>query len=284
MAVNISDRNGRALEFAIAVEISNLPRFSLSNQSITLNLRDAAKFDSLPDTLKQHYQEAAIKLAQWIKSKFAPSDNVIIERLNDSANSVADIVFKSSNSQIEVSLKHNHEALKHPRPYSLAQACGYHKNSSQDLMHRECMAYISNGFRNSAAGKVYYSDCNSYLIDHLYADVCRSSKKSIDDWLTSNANLATHLFRFIVSTGFYKVIVETRGSLKIRIQNFHSIASPTNVVTSANANRLHLIFNNGWGLNLRIHTAASKISRKNQLSLKYDAQKTSGVVQEIILN
>lgn len=282
MAENISDRNGRALEYLISIEIEKLPNFSLSNQSLALNNRDKQKYDSLPDVLKNSYDLAAIKIASWVSSKFSLSEMVVINRLNDDSSNVADIVFNSQINEIQISLKHNHEALKHPRPYSFAQSCGYMKNSLQDNQHRELMQTAADVFRTSAGSKALFKDCETLL--PLYKSVCDACKASLDHWSSLDPNVPSTLFQFLVGTGFYKVIVETRRNQQVKIQDYQTSIVPTGVSSRSIGNRLLLSFNNGWDLDLRIHTASSRISQGNvQLSLKFDAQKTAGNVSEVTL-
>ena len=284
MTENVSDRNGRALEYIVAVELEKLRGFNLTNQSKLLNERDKEKFLSLPTSLKLSYQDASLKISKWAESLFSANTIVNVDRLNDNPDDPSDFILSSNNSKISISLKHNHEALKHPRPYSFAQACGYIKSSSEDKSHRNRMNLASNNFRNSSGGKQLFNQCSQLSIDKLYYDVCKACEDSLNNWSTNNKNLANLLFDFLVSNGFYKVIVETRNGTQVKVQDYLNIPQPNSLNASVKGNRLILVFNNSWTLNLRIHTASSRIaSEPSQLSLKFDAQKEVGSVKEFFI-
>ena len=284
MAENVSDRNGRALEYVVAVELEKSSGFKLTQQSILLNSRDKDKFQSLPNELKNSYQIASTKISYWAKSLFVNHTNVTIERLNDNPDDPSDFILTSNNFKISISLKHNHEALKHPRPYSFAQACGYDKGSVADNEHRKSMTLASNNFRNSAINKALFNQCSENVIDRLYLEVCKACEASLNNWLKTNNKVAFNLFDFLVSNGFYKVIVDTRNGTTVRVQDYLNIPQPNSVKTNVQANRLILQFDNKWTLNLRIHTASSRIANSpSQLSLKFDAQKDIGEVREFLI-
>jgi len=283
MAENISDRNGRALEYILCIEISKLNNFNLTTQASTLNDRDKEKYLSLPTNLQNDYKQASVTITNWINTLFSNTNNAIVDRLIDTPDNPSDFVISDSNKKLSISLKHNHEALKHPRPYSFAQACGFDKDSTQDVFHRNLMTALTDKFRNTN-NKSLFNQCNASEIDKLYNDVCVSCKTTIDKWQATNTNLASNLFKFLVSNGFYKVIVETKNGVKVKVQDYQNIPMPSSVSTKTNENRLILEFNNGWILNLRIHTASSRISTApSQLSLKFDAQRDVGLINEFTI-
>lgn len=286
MAINISDRNGRALEYAISRELVNtgLPA-SLTPRAVSDNLRDASKFTALPASLQTQYQQASAKVAQWASRQFL-NQQIIVDRLPDLANSVTDISIQSASKTIDLSVKHNHQALKHPRPYSLAQFCGYPKSSAQDLAHRASLDNIASAFRASANSTTKFNLCAPAQITKLYDDFNKACKASIDAWASVDKALPQALFDFLVNTGFYKVIVDTRSSsgVTVTLQDYFLIPKVKTVSTTTNANRLIFKFDNGWEINCRLHTASSSISSApKQLSLKFDAQRTAGTINEYSL-
>jgi len=151
MPDNISDRNGRALEWAIAIELQRRG-VRLTPRAVAQNTRDAGKFATLDATLQRHYRWAAEKVSAWSLVKMTGADNLTTDRLDDEAGEVADIVLTDGRVSLPLSIKHNHEALKHPRPYSLAQACGYARGGAEDLGHRQRMEAAANAFRAAVPG------------------------------------------------------------------------------------------------------------------------------------
>jgi hypothetical protein len=284
MADNNSDRNGRALEYIVCLELVKLKNFNLTAQAKTLNIRDKNKFLSLPSSLQSDYKSASTNIAKWVDSQFPNTSNANVYRLNDTPDDPSDFIITDSNKKISISLKHNHEALKHPRPYSFAQACDYDKGTIEDIYHRNLMTTATNNFRNLINGKSLFNQCQATAIDKLYNDVCSACKLAIDLWQRTDSNLASNLFKFLVSNGFYKVIVETKNGITVRVQDYQSIPIPSTVNTKVSGNRLILEFNNGWVLNLRIHNASSRISQApSQLSLKFDAQRDVGLINEFTI-
>jgi hypothetical protein len=281
MANNNSDRNGRALEYKIANTLGKNKNFELTDQCAMLNERDFHKFQDLSSELQNNFEIASNKITNWIAAKVLKNFPVQVERINDSPNVVADIAIIGKGASLNLSIKHNHHALKHPRPYSLAQSCGYPLKSPQDAEHRALMDVAANDFRNSADGLSHFNQCPSVAIDTLYANVCNACVNSIKSWTENDSSVANKLFFFLVNSGFYKIIVETKKDVVVKIQDYNFIKAPTSVFATTNGNRLIMQFNNGWEINLRIHTAASKISRSgSQLSLKFDVQKTKGTIKE----
>lgn len=284
MAENNSDRNGRALEYIVCLEIEKLKNFNLTAQAKTLNTRDKDKFLSLPTSLQNDYKSASTNIANWVNSLFPNTTNANVDRLNDTPEDPSDFVINDGTVKVSISLKHNHEALKHPRPYSFAQACGYDKGTNEDAYHRSLMMTATNNFRSLINGKALFNQCQATTIDKLYIDVCSACKTAIDLWQRTDRNLASNLFKFLVSNGFYKVIVETRNGVTVKVQDYQSIPMPSTVNTKVSGNRLILEFNNGWILNLRIHNASSRISQApSQLSLKFDAQRDVGLIREFTI-
>jgi hypothetical protein len=284
MGENVSDRNGRALEYAVTVALKEHAHYSLSESAVYANRRDQPKFDALPTNLKVAYENAARKITAWTASIFHGEKTVIVERLDDDASDPTDILIASDSRSIKLSLKHNHSALKHPRPYSFAQFCGYAKDSHQDTSHRLLMAQLEASFRKHAGRNAMFKDCSASTIDQLYADICNACRHSLEVWLRRDSNLPAKLFQFLVSSGFYKVIVETRSGATVSIEDYLTISLPEMVTVVASGNRLILKFDNGWELNLRIHTASSRIAAQgSQLSLKFDAQKTAGKINSFKL-
>ena len=279
MAENNSDRNGRALEYAVSIELSKISNATLTERAIIDNTRDKHKFFAIPQELQQKYLTAAKKISHWVGSQFL-NQIITIDRLPDSNTSVADIAVFSKINKIEISLKHNHFALKHPRPYSFAQACGYDRNTINDIFHRKLMDAVDRKFRALAVGKLNYNQCE---LSALYTDVYSACETSINSWI-SDGSLAKQLFGFLVNNGFYKIIVETGSGVSVKVQDYLSLASVNSITASTQSQYLTLTFSNGWKITLRVHTAATKISRApNQLSLKFDAQKVAGEITEFIL-
>tara|TARA_Y100000588_G_scaffold181176_1_gene194960 strand:+ start:3586 stop:4470 length:885 start_codon:yes stop_codon:yes gene_type:complete len=278
----ISNRNGRALEFTITRLLSQCENAQLTFKALEDLNRDQDKFDSLPIILQRKYLSASNKLIEWINDSFL-HDRITIDKSNDGDSGSWDIQISSDIKKMRLSVKHNHSALKHPRPYSLAQSCGYEKGSPEDVQHRMNLGKIASLYRENAAGQILFNE-NPQLLHDMLAKVSKACTLSLEDWRKSNHSLATNLFEFLVSNNYYKFEVFTTSGLSANLYDYTSIKSPDSLKSSSDKQYLQMDFDNSWLLRARLHNASSKIGSNNrQLSLKYDVQKVHGLVRKITL-
>ena len=278
MAQSSSNDNGRALEYIIVEELRKNLNVTLINSTLQIQSRDINKFNSLPSLLQNQYLQASIRICAWINNQF-PNQKINVERCQDNTGTVYDIIIQSTINILNLSIKHNHNALKHPRPYSLAQACDFIVGSSEDILHRSQMQLASVNYRNNLNGITKYNQNNTLKLKMLN-DICKTCKQSLDAWLKNTPRTAHNLFSFLVSSNFKKIIVHTQSTLKIEILDFTSIPNPTSFTSAVTNQYLELDFNNSWILNCRLHTASENISTNpaSQLSLKFDVSKHQGAV------
>jgi hypothetical protein len=278
MAQSSSNDNGRALEYIIVEELRKNLNVTLINSTIQIQSRDVGKFKSLPSLLQNQYIQASIRICAWINNQFL-NQKINVERCQDNSGTVYDIVIQSNINNLNLSIKHNHNALKHPRPYSLAQACNFIEGSSEDILHRNQMQITSLNYRNNLNGITKYNQNNALKLKMLN-DICKTCKQSLDIWLKNTPRTAQNLFSFLVSSNFKKIIVHTQSTLKIEILDFTSIPNPSSFTSAITNQYLRLDFNNGWVLNCRLHTASENIStnQASQLSLKFDVSKIQGSI------
>ena len=273
-----SASNGKALEYGISQHLLTLGAVGKGSTSL-YQKRDIIHFNSRTKHTRDRVIEASNVITGWI-SKHLASSVMEIERMPDVSIDVADLVVKAQNGQnLRLSIKFNHTALKHARPYSLAQACGIKKKSTEDLNHRLAIDIVTRRFRQFAnkKGVTLYSQIPRQK-SSLYNDTVNVCAGSINSWYLKYGNsVAETLFGFFVGSGFYKVIVSARSQGKIELQDFSSITTPHGVTASGNGNYLLIEFDNQWKINCRIHTASSKIPvSQSQLSLKFDVQMLNG--------
>jgi hypothetical protein len=123
MAANVSDRNGRALEYKLADTLSHEANFTLTKQAIAHNIRDYPKFQALPANLQTSYATASNKITSWIKQGISATTLATVDRLVDDPNSVADIVITTNTTTLQISLKHNHQARQHLKKMKQSSCC-----------------------------------------------------------------------------------------------------------------------------------------------------------------
>tara|TARA_A100001015_G_C14958603_1_gene699865 strand:+ start:642 stop:1499 length:858 start_codon:yes stop_codon:yes gene_type:complete len=271
---------GRALEYAIVDYIQkNHHKVLLTCNALQMQKRDSIKFEQLQQNLKDRFLIASQKFLTWFLSLNVNKKTITIDRFNDNSGSVSDL----SLNNVNFSIKHNHDALKHPRPYSLAQQCGFAKGSDEDKIHRKNMFTVSNEYRDALNKLTKYNQDKS-LLYKLYENVNKACVQSLNEWLKVNINSAFNFFNFIVGTNFYKIIVkEDTNGPTIEIQDFLNVPQPSNFVCRTDPDRknyLNIKFNHNWVIDLRLHNAATDIEldQKKQLSLKFDARKIKGKI------
>lgn len=280
MAENISDRNGRALEFAIVtVLIKKMPTMMLLANTLADQQRDRVKFAALSEQQQAHFISSAESIFAWLSKKYAiNTGKITLERLTDDAakkGDVTDIRLIIAGEKVNLSIKHNHTALKHQRPTATATQGGYAKNSLEDIKYRAEYKKIADDFLNSAEqlkkGAIDFAELKAIQADfieqQLYAPMC----KLVTDFLNlhvAHPSCAQQFFSFIVGmTDYHKIIVY---SDKIEIHEFASMPATHSLkAIQVDNSYIHVRFSNGWVISMRLHTASSKIKG---VSLKFDTQ------------
>lgn len=276
--VNQCAKNGKALEYEIAKQLMDCGARGLDN-TMGFQARDRSHFATRPQHLRSRFVEASKVIVTWILEE-SGGTVLTVRRMEDVSGGVADLVVVGKGDQAtRLSIKHNHDALKHPRPYSLAQACGFRKASAEDIQHRTAMDVAATAFRFAAKRqkKSRYIEL-PIAKAKLYCDVVDTCAGSIGCW-ESKSGIAAPLFQFFVGAGFKKLIVSPEMGGAIELQDFTGIARPAKVLgkRTSDLDRLELTFDNRWVLDCRLHTAATKISPpSSQLSLKFDVRRVQG--------
>ena len=128
MTVNSSSNdNGRSLEYFITAELQKRTGCSLSQKAAQSQSRDASTVTQISPTLRASFVKAAKTSADWIVNEVGGTTGIAFEvdRANDGDVGVADLIVTSKKQRLLISVKHNHDALSHPRPYSLVEAVGF---------------------------------------------------------------------------------------------------------------------------------------------------------------
>ncbi len=285
-----SNNNGRALEFSITRELSKIRGCKLTERALADQLRDARTFAGLTKQLRKSFTEAAEIVAPWVLSEIGAgrSSKFYVDRHQDSDPGVADLTVTSGSKSLRISIKHNHNALSHPRPYSLADRMGI-STLAFESDHRDRLDRVTKKFRSAARGATSFPMVPAAKLK-LYQETCAECAKTVN---SANAHIgaASNLFSFLVGSDFKKLIVETNRTSKtltsIKVMDYTRIKKPKSVTALVDnrprASSLILKFDNGWKIDMRIKNASTKISPTGQVSLKFDAQKTEGPIPPLVL-
>jgi hypothetical protein len=281
MAENISDKNGRALEYCIVDSIiTRVPHVKVLLNTSQDQIRDGLKFKDIPTDLQQRFIDGSEKILKWLEDKFTISQakSISLERLQDNASKkgdVTDIRLVIDSKTINLSIKHNHIALKHQRPGATPQQIGFLRKTIADTEFRNDYRNICNAFQSKAAllspSATLFSELkdiqSDFIDDNLYEPMCMLVSNYLNKYASSNPN-AQQFFKFIVGTiNFYKIVVNSKS---IEISEYAEL-TPVKGLTSEIKNKSYVIvtFSNGWVISMRLHTASSKIKGT---SLKFDTQ------------
>jgi hypothetical protein len=281
MAANsTSNDNGRTLEYLITERLKSQQGCSLTQRAKADQDRDSKTAKTINTALYTSFEEAARISVDWILKEVSASNgkSFLVDRADDADPGVADLIITCGTKKLPLSIKHNHDALGHPRPYSLIKSVGY-PDTAIELDHRARMEKVTKDFRTAAGNATTFSSVGTKK-QKLYTDTCNECAKSISK-MAEDRKFVQSLFDFLVSPGCKKLIVRTDSrskSLKgIEVHDYTTIAMPKNVTSSVivgqRATNLSLAFDNKWVINLRVHNASSRISKTGQLSLKFDTQK-----------
>jgi len=312
MSLPLSDMYGRAFEFCVATFIfSKLEDLYPHKVRMTGRAKEAQdrghqQFDELTSEEKTGFEKSGSAIAEWLaENKFRDVEEVVFEkpaaaisdyvagktsskgivkvtldRVPDFAGvegDVTDIRIEFSSSQgvhkVNVSLKHRHEALKHPRltrvpvwigmvdsrktrEYELA----YEKAWSTFFEKGKALSPSATKFRELKAIK------STFIEDNLYKPLYTLVQEFLQNNI-ANTSQVQQLFEFLVGKYDFVKFVDHDG--KIEVRDFSAIPKPRSVkIEYDGRGYLYLQFDNGWRLAGRLHTATEWLKK----SIKFDVQ------------
>lgn len=291
-----SNLQGRALEYIILKRIlDNLgtEKTILTARAEANQKRDTSKFETLNNQDKIQHTLYADRVFTWLKERFyiEKAKVVTIDRLSDTdavAGDVTDISLDIDGKKLNLSIKHNHFALKHQRPPTLAIRCGFIPFGTEDINYRNSLEDVYSNFhkerKNLAPNALDFKDLKSispeFINKNLYLPICELTTKFINSY-PLNKTTAASLFSFLVGNkNFYKI---TAINGTIHVQEYADIPNPVSVTAETKGDSYVLLkFSNNWVLSLRLHTAKTAIT--DNPSLKFDTQAIENPIPEEILS
>lgn len=284
-----SNERGRALEYRIAIEIDHFLEKELkldvisSDSTKRLNFQHSSYFNELDDETKEDFDKCAKAVVKWLKMQdwFDDAATVTIDRFGDDKAKNADptdiqlgVSYNNGSFAFKnLSVKHHHNALCHPRLPSLAYQCGI-KDEKIDLNYRESYDKIWDDFhskvkslkRNIATYKELDAISESYKYDWLYEPL----QQNAVNFLWKHANDQLHVaafFKYLVGSNEYYVLKNETGHIEIK--HFSGIAQPSGFQITypykSRKNTFFMEFNNGWKITFRLHTASSRIEKDEKI-------------------
>lgn len=241
-------------------------------------------FSALDSATKQDFVSGAQAFTNWVgKQRWLDgATKMILDRIPDDEAKGRDptdirlsIIYKGGKKETKnISVKHHHAALCHPRLPSLAQQCGYKKSGKIDKKYRESYKKIWEDFYSKV--KVLKPKPKTY------AKLDRINKKYRYDWLyeplqrntvqflrahANDSKCAASFFKYLVGSNEYYVLKNETNCIEVK--HFVGIKPPTSFHIAYpwhnNKTTFLMEFGNGWEITMRLHTASSRIENRGKV-------------------
>lgn len=287
-----SNERGRALEYKIAIEAADfLEGLGLevksSDSTKRLNFHHKDYFDELDSETKDSFEAGAKAFCKWLeKQEWVKNAMVVtIDRFGDDKAKKRDptdiqLGVTDKDGQLSFknfSVKHRHNALCHPRLPSLAQQCGFTGGSAEDKSWRKTYNKVWNNFYGRVNQLNSDIKTTTYLKekhpDFILKNFLEPMQKAVVKFLKQYKNKsgqAKSFFRYLVGDlGYY--VIKNKPNL-VEIKHFENIGDPKSFSITYPApgklkeeltNSFLIEFSNGWQIAMRLHTASSRLLKKN---------------------
>lgn len=275
--MSVSNNHGRVLEYLIVEKIKEQYKENvvLTEQTVKDQERDKQKLNGVESKILDNMEKSSMKISNWLKSEVG-DHHFMLHRLTDfegTQGDVTDIRVSIENGiDLNLSIKHNHLAIKHQRPGPTPQHLGFSKGSTIDKEFRKNYKKIFDDFRTKSLlikPKISkYNEISDHIPDLLYFPMCSLISGFINNHGVDK-NRANHYLNFLIgNTQFKKIIVHLNGN--VEILSFDDIPN-CELVTSTVLDKSYVDvdFHNGIELRMRLHTASSRFCMN---SLKFDTQ------------
>ena len=309
-----SNDQGRAYEFAWINALNqalNKKRKTvvISNSSLEANKR---AWEVMPEDIKELFitsAEAAVDTVLELEPRMTENDEDVLklEPQKDDAGvsgDVRDIVIKRENIDWEIglSIKHNHEAIKHSRLSHRLDfgnewfgiPCSQNYWNDVSPIFDRLKSEKSNGTKWPEIGD---------KDDTVYTPLLQAFMDEVNRAYSSDPAMPQKMIEYLIGINdYYKIVshdsqrltmihsFNVHGSLnqpsKIKVSaiSIPLVQLPTELVTmrfkTGSKNTIEMYLNNGWELSFRIHNASSKV----EPSLKFDIQFMGMPVTIITIN
>jgi hypothetical protein len=267
---NNSNQYGRSFEYAVAQTFID-KMYMINGESKTRHNNNKQHFDKLPYDRKVLYKKAAkVLFVEFsINYKKRIGNDYTIFNFPDNSGDVIDLKIGS----LFISLKVNHDALRHNRPGGLGKRCGVSEAESDKF---KAIIYLCNKkLIKTKPNAIEFKEFSKSAISKYYKNVQIETINFLEDWKLRDPNIVKNYFNYLVSNDldYIKVQLNTEDS-EVSIIEFQTVREPTDFKLVYNKINSHIDieFNNGWVISKRLHTASSRVDSKANLSIKWDVR------------
>ncbi len=294
MTSSVSNDTGRALEYKIIEEIvkyciSNKISVELTKRTEEKREKDKYYFESLSKELQENFTKCSKTFIKWIdKEKWLDKiQELNLDRLPDSAGIEGDVtdikLYITKNKQIfekDISVKHHHNALKHPRLPRLPEQCGINDTKIKEEYIKQ-HNIIWNNFKEKAIKlspkSTKFNELKkidfSFIDKNVYKPLIELVISFMNEHLKKEENLKS-FFQFL--TGKTNFITIKNEEDYILIKHFEKIKLPKKFNITYPADKSLTTFlmelDNNWKITFRLHTASEYFIKNSKLntSVKFD--------------
>lgn len=272
MTPNRSSSNGKALEYLLTEKLLEDFRLEANGSTMQRQIADKPTFTELP--LNRRLDLA--RNVQWISETLQPDIQGMkwISRQSDQRGEEGDptdLLVSAEFRELHLSLKSNNESIKHQRLRSLPKQMGLDATSNVSESWTSSLDSISSNYwqiHHPAQVSVTTDQMNTTFLYELFAE---ESCKLLSKFAHDNS-VALHLYRFLVGpVGLKTVKSMDKG---VQIYDWSQFKDPTQFEVTQVHEYLHLDFDNGHVLKLRLHTSERVYTEKN-LNFKWDTRSVS---------
>lgn len=297
-----SNDKGRAYEYAW-INTLNSKLNETGNATICKNsslLANEKAWNAMPKELQELFAvsaESAVDTVIELEPKLLENlnDIVLLEFQKDDAGTqgdVRDIVLKKENEKWEIglSIKHNHEAVKHSR-------LSHKLDFGKEWFDVPCSEYywqdvkpIFDRLKSEKSKGLKWSDLDDKDTG-VYVPLLQAFVDEINRTYDNDKDVPRKMVEYLIGIkDYYKVVsMDSKKLTMIHSFNIHgTLNKPSKIKVSAfsvplvnlpteivalkfkkgSTNTVEMYLNNGWQLSFRIHNASTKV----EPSLKFDVQ------------
>ena len=301
LSTNSNDQ-GRAYEFAwinaLSRELNKIRKTDIvSNSSLDANKR---AWDNMPEDIKEILTtsaEAAIETIFELEPRMVEADDNVLtlEFQKDDAGTtgdVRDIVIKRDNINWEIglSIKHNHEAIKHSRLSHRLDFGNEWFDIPCSQQYWDNVTPVFDRLKSEKAKGTKWPEIAD-KDEEVYVPLLNAFMDEVNRAYTSDSTMPRKMVEYLIGINdYYKVVshdsqrltmihsfnvhgtLNKPSKIKVSAISIPLVQLPTELVTmrfkTNSKNTVEMYLNNGWQLSFRIHNASSKV----EPSLKFDVQ------------
>jgi hypothetical protein len=286
-----SNESGRAFEYTVAKEIKLLAQkhkvpVELTKNTIRLNSTQKLYFHGLEKEKQENFVVGAKKAALWIKNQ-GWLDNLkklVIDRVADDEAKTDTgaidlrliIIGKDEHEEVlNFSIKNESDSLCHPRLPTVPEQCGikdvkidkkYYNGYSEAWI--SFMDKVKKEFPKARTYKEIKNEDPKFRETFLYRPLQLNLVKFLGEY-KNNSKVAKTFFDYLVGKKEYYIIKNTKKELiikkffNIKRPNKFKIEYPYTKNEKEYPTSCLLLFDNGWEIKFRVHTASSRLYKAN---------------------